>query len=130
MATAVPSDLYRACNSMTSPDQTLRQPFCAQEQGGKGGGEGPASRTPHLLHNVEVIDTARVRVTMRGMVDCALAEINCLIIRHVIPVASVEHAVRVRASAADAEVRHLVAGMQPRAVVVHVVELRASLVPP
>lgn len=67
---------------------------------------------------------------MRRVVDGALAKVHSLVIRHIPPVASVKHAVGVRATAANTEVGHFLPRVEARAVIVDVVELWASLVPP
>jgi hypothetical protein len=63
------------------------------------------------------------------VVNGSLTEVDSLSIRHVPSVGGIEHTVRIRAATADAEVRHLLFSLKPSAVIVDVVELRASFIP-
>ncbi|KAJ8577691.1 hypothetical protein ON010_g1522 [Phytophthora cinnamomi] len=74
------------------------------------------------LEDVDVADAAAVGVAVRGVVDGALAELDGLVVRQVPAPVGVQHAVGVRGAGADAELGHVLAGRDARALVVHVVE--------
>lgn len=76
-----------------------------------------------LLDVVEVDETTRVRIAVRGGQDAPAAQLQGVLVRQVVVVLGVEHAVGERLAGADAE---QVAG-QPRAVRVDVVQRGAFL---
>mmetsp|Transcript_2683 Transcript_2683/g.4499 ORF Transcript_2683/g.4499 Transcript_2683/m.4499 type:complete len:234 (+) Transcript_2683:148-849(+) len=80
---------------------------------------------PCFLHMVQVVDGAGHGVAVRGVVDGLLAQLDGLLHGHVPAVLAIQHAIRVGGPGAHGE---QVVG-QPRAVVVHVVQLRARVVP-
>mmetsp|Transcript_6851 Transcript_6851/g.15714 ORF Transcript_6851/g.15714 Transcript_6851/m.15714 type:complete len:293 (-) Transcript_6851:102-980(-) len=87
----------------------------------------PASNLdpPRFLDVINVVDAARIRVSVRGVVDGPLSEVDGFLYGQVGPVVAVQYAIRVGGAGPH---RKEVA-FQARRIVVHVVKLGPRLVP-
>mmetsp|Transcript_5361 Transcript_5361/g.8463 ORF Transcript_5361/g.8463 Transcript_5361/m.8463 type:complete len:261 (-) Transcript_5361:224-1006(-) len=76
-------------------------------------------------HVIQIVNTTGGSITMRGMVDGSFAQVNRLFHRHIFSVVSVQNTIGIGGSTAHR--KHL--SLQSSTIVVHIVQLRALLVP-